>query len=350
MIKASIIFISYNQEKSVEEALRSALAQDFDDYEIIIADDGSTDATMEIITQVVDAHARRHLVRYLSKEPNMGLVRNWNRATASARGEVLVCMAGDDVSSADRLAVTANIFEKNSATMVLMSQASVIDESGEEIIGQWEPQRLNESTHHPIAHSFGLDFWNGAPTLGACGSYRRMLSTVFDPIDAAKAEDEVYIYRGFLLGSLYYTPKNLVKWRWHGHNLSMGAWSEVATPAETLAKMAKFYAGRGDYCEQFLKDARLACEKGLITPERLRVEQEKIRRYRAALRLSFLTISPTASLAAWPAAAWTFARSHSFTWRAWRHLLISSVKFILPLQLKLRHFASARQISTPKKT
>lgn len=350
MTQVSVIFLTYNQEKFVAEALRAALAQHFHDYEIIIADDGSTDATMEIITQVVDVHSRRHLVRYLPKEPNMGLVRNWNRALAAARGEILVVMAGDDISSADRLVVTSRIFEDNPEVMVVMSQVSIINESGEEIVAEWEPQRRVDSMHRASAYSFDLDFWHGAPTLGACGSYRRVLSTAFGPIDAAKAEDEVFIYRGFLLGSLYYTPKNLVKWRWHGRNLSMGAWSELASPTETLAKMAKFYEGRGDYCEQFLKDARQACKKGLITPERLRVEQEKIRRYRAALRLSFLTISPTASLAAWPAAAWTFARCHSFTWRAWRHLLISSVKFILPFQLKLRYFASARQTSPPKKT
>jgi len=350
MAKASILLLTYNQEKFVSTSLLGALNQDFDDYEIIIADDNSTDSTMRVIAEVVDTHPRRHLVRFMPQEPNMGLVRNWNRATAAARGEILVGMAGDDISSLDRLAVTYRIFKDNPEVMVLISQASIIDESGNVIIPRWETKRLEATTHRWTANSFGLDFWNGAPTLGACGSYRRTLATAFAPIDAAKAEDEVYIYRGFLLGALAYTPENLVQWRWHGRNLSMGAWSEVATPTVTLAKMAKFYAGRGDYCEQFLKDAVKACEQGLITPERLRAEQEKIRRYRAALRLSFLTISPTAKLAAWLAAAWTFALSHSFTWRAWRHLVISSIKFLLPRQLKLRLFSSARQTSPPKKT
>jgi glycosyltransferase involved in cell wall biosynthesis len=342
MPKASILFLTYNQEKFVAEALLGALGQNFNDFEIIIADDGSTDATMAVIAQVVDTHARRHLVRYLPKEPNMGLVPNWNRAAAAARGEVLVGMAGDDISSADRLAVTSRIFEDNPTVMVVMCQASIVNEFGVEIIAQWEPRRLVESTHRPSGYYFALDFWNGAPTLGACGSYRRVLSTIFDPIDLAKAEDEAYIYRGFLMGSLYYTPKNLVKWRWHGRNLSMGAWSEVDSPAETLAKMAKFHERRGEYCEQFLKDARLVCEKGLISPVRHRAEQEKVAMYRAELRLSFLTISPSAKLADWLDAAWAFARSHSFIWRAWRRLLIYSVKFILPLRLKLRHFGSAR--------
>lgn len=348
-MKASIIFISYNQEKFVVAALRAALGQDFDDFEIIIADDGSTDATMRVINEVVDAHPRRHLVRYMPQEPNMGLVRNWNRATAAARGEVLFCMAGDDISSPDRLAVTYKVFKDSPEVMVVMSQASIIDEDGNEIIARWEAKRLQATTHRWTAHSFGLDFWNGAPTLGACGSYRRTLATAFAPIDAAKAEDEVYIYRGFLLGALAYTPENLVQWRWHGRNLSMGAWSEVATPTETLAKMAKFYAGRADYCEQFLKDAGKACEQGLITSERLRAEQVKIARYRSALRLSYLTIAPAAKLTDWLAAAGAFVRSHLFTLRAWRHILISGLKFLLPLRLKVRHFGSARKTSpTPK--
>ena len=48
MTQVSVIFLTYNQEKFVAEALRAALAQHFHDYEIIIADDGSTDATMSI--------------------------------------------------------------------------------------------------------------------------------------------------------------------------------------------------------------------------------------------------------------------------------------------------------------
>lgn len=349
-MKASIIFLTYNQEVFVAEALRGALEQDFDDYEIIIADDGSTDATSEIISRLVDAHARRHLVRFLPKEPNMGLVRNWNRAIAAARGEVLVVMAGDDISSANRLAVTSRIFEDNSEVMVVMSQVSIINESGDELVAEWEPQRRADSIHRASAYSFGLDFWHGAPTLGACGSYRRVLSTAFSPIDEAKAEDEVFIYRGFLLGSLAYTPKNLVKWRWHGRNLSMGAWSEVDAPATTLATVAKFYQGRAEYCEQFRKDSQQAYDQGLLTVDRLESELAKIRKYEAALRLGFLTIAPTAKWVPWLAAAGRFLRSHSLTWRAWRHVVISGIKFSLPIRQKVRHFSSARPTSPTPKT
>jgi glycosyltransferase involved in cell wall biosynthesis len=350
MTRASVIFLTYNQEKFVSEALRAALEQDFDDYEIIIADDGSTDATSEIISRLVDTHARRHLVRFLPKEPNMGLVRNWNRAIAAARGEVLVVMAGDDISSADRLAVTFQIFKDNPEVMVVMSQVSIINESGDEIVAEWELQRRADSIHRASADSFGLDFWYGAPTLGACGSYRRVLSTAFSPIDAAKAEDEVFIYRGFLLGSLAYTPKNLVKWRWHGRNLSMGAWSEVDAPATTLATVAKFYQGRAEYCEQFRKDSQQAYDQGLLTADRLESERAKIRKYEAALRLGFLTISPTAKWVPWLAAAGRFLLSHSLTWRAWRHVVISGIKFSLPITQKVRHFSPARPTSPNQKT
>jgi len=135
MAKASILLLTYNQEKFVSTSLLGALNQDFDDYEIIVADDGSTDRTMAVITQIVATHARRHLVRYMPKETNMGLVRNWNRAVAAAKGEILVGMAGDDISSPDRLAVTSKIFEDRPEVMVVMSQVSIIDEAGNESIG-----------------------------------------------------------------------------------------------------------------------------------------------------------------------------------------------------------------------
>lgn len=94
MLKASLIFLTYNQETFVQEAIVSVLNQDYENIEIIISDDGSTDQTLAIIERTVSAHPRGATAVFLPKEVNMGLVKNWNRAVKAATGEILIAAAG----------------------------------------------------------------------------------------------------------------------------------------------------------------------------------------------------------------------------------------------------------------
>lgn len=90
-IKASIVIRAYNAEKTLSRAVESALAQDFpkDAYEIIIVDDGSTDATGAI----ADSFAPR--CRVINQE-NQGPAKAANRGFKEARGEYVSLLDADD--------------------------------------------------------------------------------------------------------------------------------------------------------------------------------------------------------------------------------------------------------------
>ncbi|MHB8240382.1 MAG: glycosyltransferase family 2 protein [Solirubrobacteraceae bacterium] len=90
----SVIVPAYQAEAYLDEALKSAYAQDYSAYEIILIDDGSTDRTGEI--------AAAHGVRVLS-QPNRGPAAARNAGLALARGELLTILDADDVWPADRL-------------------------------------------------------------------------------------------------------------------------------------------------------------------------------------------------------------------------------------------------------
>lgn len=94
-VKATVILLAYRQKDTVGRAIESLLRQDCRyAYEILVADDGSTDGTRE----VCEEYAGRYpdLIRMLPPAPNKGLVDNYFDAMSAAKGEYVADCAGDD--------------------------------------------------------------------------------------------------------------------------------------------------------------------------------------------------------------------------------------------------------------
>lgn len=91
--KVSIMIPTYNQEKYISEAIESALMQDYQNLEIIVADDCSTDNTQEIVKKFQNDTR----LRYYKNEKNLGRVENYyNILHKQTRGEWIVNLDGDD--------------------------------------------------------------------------------------------------------------------------------------------------------------------------------------------------------------------------------------------------------------
>jgi len=86
----SVIVTTYNQARYIGATLRSALAQDFADREIIVVDDGSTDETPAAIAEF------QHFVIWVRQE-NQGVAGSRNSGVRRARGEFLAFLDGDDL-------------------------------------------------------------------------------------------------------------------------------------------------------------------------------------------------------------------------------------------------------------
>jgi len=99
----------YNGGRYVDEAIRSILSQTFDDLELIIIDDGSTDDTPEIIER--HRRADRRIRAY--EQGNRGLIPTLNRGLDLARGEYVARMDQDDISLPQRLAVQVAFMSAN---------------------------------------------------------------------------------------------------------------------------------------------------------------------------------------------------------------------------------------------
>lgn len=114
----SIILLCYNQESSVGTALDSLVAQKCNfPFEIVVADDCSTDSTRDIC----EDYARRHpdIIRILPNEPNKGLVLNYFNALRNCRGRYVTDCAGDDRWLGDnRMNLCVERLENNPDLMV----------------------------------------------------------------------------------------------------------------------------------------------------------------------------------------------------------------------------------------
>lgn len=91
-MKFSIVIPLYNKAPYVTKAIESVLEQTFDDYELVIMDDGSKDNSFEIARMAIQSHGNCHLYR----QKNAGVSMARNNAVAISRGEYLCFLDADD--------------------------------------------------------------------------------------------------------------------------------------------------------------------------------------------------------------------------------------------------------------
>jgi glycosyltransferase involved in cell wall biosynthesis len=116
----SVILPVYNGAAFLRESIDSILAQTFRDLELIIIDDGSTDATAEIVFSYRD-----NRVRFLQNEVNLGLIESLNKGLRTAKGEFIARMDADDVAFPQRLEKQLEIFRSNSSVLVCGSNYAI---------------------------------------------------------------------------------------------------------------------------------------------------------------------------------------------------------------------------------
>jgi glycosyltransferase involved in cell wall biosynthesis len=124
-VKISVVIPAYNHEKFIGPAIDSVLNQSFQDFELIIVDDGSTDKTADVIKEYTDSR-----IRYFYQE-NQDAFNTINRGMGLAEGEFISILNSDDVYSLDRL---QRLLEKQQETgaQCLFSDVIPISDSGEE--------------------------------------------------------------------------------------------------------------------------------------------------------------------------------------------------------------------------
>jgi glycosyltransferase involved in cell wall biosynthesis len=120
----------YNGENFLAEALDSLLGQTFEDFELIISDNASTDRTEEICRAYASRDRR---IRYTRNRENMGAAWNYNHLFHLASGEYFKWAAHDDVLHSDFLLKTVAALDRNPSVVLAYARVITIDQRGNPI-------------------------------------------------------------------------------------------------------------------------------------------------------------------------------------------------------------------------
>lgn len=104
----SVILPAYNAERFISDSLDSIINQSFENFEILVLNDGSTDNTKDIILSKKDSR-----IRYFEHKSNLGIIKSLNKGLYLSKGDFIARMDADDLSEIRRLEIQLRYLKDN---------------------------------------------------------------------------------------------------------------------------------------------------------------------------------------------------------------------------------------------
>ncbi len=204
MTRVSAIIPVYNGAVTIAEAIDSALAQSYSSLEVIVVNDGSTDATAEVL--------RRYGQRIkVIERPNSGIAASRNIGVAAAKGEYLAFLDSDDAWAPAMIEHTVAALDGNPNCVLVYTNCTVIDSDGHDLDSALIGAGVD---HAPTLHEMLSRLW---PIMPSAVVMRR---AAFDSCDGFSEEFRSYGFEDVIFwlrvreeGAFCYLPECLVKWR-----------------------------------------------------------------------------------------------------------------------------------------
>jgi glycosyltransferase involved in cell wall biosynthesis len=214
---------SYNHEKFIAESIESVLGQDFDDFELIIVDDASTDASRQIIQKYAAQDSR---IRVILHETNCGISMTTNDGIEAAKGEFVAEIASDDVWMADKLTKQLKALESN-PDLVIWAEGEIVNEKGQRL-GKSFSESLGNISSAKKSGDIWQELLRSNYIFGSTLLYKKP-----NPQDARYDEgllclnDLKFLLELARLHQFHYIPEPLAKYRIHGDNAMGGSGPET---------------------------------------------------------------------------------------------------------------------------
>lgn len=210
--RVSVITSVYNGLPYLPEAVESILDQSLSDYEYLVVDDGSTDGSWDVLTELARRDRRMRLLR---NPANAGFARSQNRALESACGRYVACQDQDDISEPTRLERQVAFLEAHPEVGALGTWPAFIDEGGRPLAnGRFPLLADNESLQRQLILGFGFvgpSLLARRTTLIDLGGYNPEMSA---------AEDYDLLLRLAEVGQVANLPEPLYRYRQHPQSVS----------------------------------------------------------------------------------------------------------------------------------
>ena len=205
MPKISVIMGIYNCASTLQEALDSLYAQTYQDFEIILCDDGSKDNTYELALE----NQKQHSNIVLLKNPhNMGLNQTLNNCLAVAQGEYIARMDGDDLCDPTRFEKQVKFLDEHSEYAIVSSPMLYFDENG--VFGKG---RVKEGEALKNVFNTGTPFCH-APCMVRKEAYDKVNGYTVDKRLLRVEDYELWVkmyaagYKGYNLGEHLYSMRD----------------------------------------------------------------------------------------------------------------------------------------------
>tara|TARA_R100001369_G_scaffold86950_1_gene121964 strand:- start:8673 stop:9608 length:936 start_codon:yes stop_codon:yes gene_type:complete len=213
----TLILLAYNHEKFIESAVRSVLNQDYENIEIIISDDCSTDATFQKASDATKSYLSNKNVILNKNDKNLGLTAHFNKLLQMANGEIIVIAAGDDISLPNRVTQSVNILLEHKDVSFVSFNEELIDSNG-------NVSSIGKRVSFSGLHKFNLkNYMEGEeiPFSGASRAFRKDIYNYFGNLNNdCPTEDTPYILRGLMMGKTAISSDIAIQYRRHDNNLS----------------------------------------------------------------------------------------------------------------------------------
>ena len=252
----SVLVPTYNRSEFLKLAIESILRQDYDDYEIVITDNCSTDNTAEVVNGFKD-----NRIKYYRNLVNVGATRNYNRALQMATGKYIAIFSDDDVMLPGNLAAKVRVLDQNITVGLVQSNTREIDAQGNVINGKhsqgWNSRIWSELTGNPFmsgkrAHEILYNEWNfvSMPTVMTRKNlldnnkieFNNQLTYIPDWDMWMKLSQH---------GDFYFIEEPLIQIRTHGNNESSLSTGQILFQERVISKLCQLQPNElaGDFDE-----------------------------------------------------------------------------------------------------
>lgn len=204
----SVVIPVYNDEKYIQECVKSALNQDYENLEVIVVDDGSSDSTLKILQTFGEK------IHYIHQE-NRGTAAALNKGIQNASGELIAWLSSDDLFLPKKIERQVEKFLEKPLLELVYTDWIMIDSQGKEVKVVHCPSPPVERF---VLEMLQENFINGSSIVIRRECFEKV--GYFDETLPADSDGDMWfrmLKKGCHFGHL---PIPLIKYRWHAGNLS----------------------------------------------------------------------------------------------------------------------------------
>ncbi|MGV8884441.1 MAG: glycosyltransferase family 2 protein [Microbacteriaceae bacterium] len=218
-MRISAALCTHNGALYVVQQVESILAQTVQPDEIVLSDDASTDATVDLVRQTVAAHPDVELLVF-HNDPALRVTKNFEQAMLACTGDLIALSDQDDLWAPDRLERIAEVFAARPDVLLVHSDARLVDANGdplgETLFGSLEITAAELSAIDE-GHTFDALMRRNLVT-GATTVVRRSLLETAAPFPTSWVHDEWLAVIAAVMGRTAVLREPLIDYRQHGAN------------------------------------------------------------------------------------------------------------------------------------